>query len=66
MTKQEYQKQYREANKEKMKLYREANKEKIASVKKAYYEKTKDKWKVWQKEYNEIYYKDRRNKTKQN
>ena len=59
----EYNKAYREANKEKLaeynktynKAYREANKEKIAAQKKAYYEANKEKLAEYNKTHNKTY-----------
>jgi len=57
LTKEEYFKAYREANKDKIKAhhkaYREANKDKIAERAKAYYEANKDKIKAYKKAYSE-------------
>jgi len=51
--KREYQKKYREANKEKKaasdKKYREANKEKLSAKKKAYYQANKERFSLYHK-----------------
>ena len=59
--KREYNKQYREANKEKIKEYREANKEKI----KEYREANQEKLKEYSKEYNKQYYAANQEKLKE-
>ena len=51
----EYQRAYREANREKIaeyqRAYYEANREKIAENQRAYYEANREKWNAYQREY---------------
>ena len=51
----EYQRAYREANREKIaeanRAYREANREKIAEANRAYREANREKWNAYQREY---------------